>query len=709
MRKIGFICIILISILISTSVFPLFSQAPCELSLNKSEYTGLGDSMKIHLSAPDYNKQLRGCDTVLVHVSTTYNSKGIDVVLSETGISTGEFTTTLRFSATKTDATSNVIKVSGKTDISVMFAGQTVSAVWMPCDGRISFGSSTYEGMGATPTVTVYDNDLNLSPNVKDEVMVSVNSTSDNTGIKVKLVETTFNSGNFTGTFTLTDKASDAAIQKLHVQYGDELSAYYLDKETTLNVSKQLECSATWKPESASLTISSSEFVGLDSVGTITVRDNDINTAHDSMDSLFVQLRSDCDPKGISVRLYETGNDTGTFSGKFGFSSYASNQSNNLIKVLPRSEISAEYVEPVDNNNQKYRSIKQTASFRFEEASLQLSSDSLKGYGNALTITIDDSDADLGGNKDSVQVKVTSNSYPDGIILWLNETGEKTGVFTGYLYFSDQKPKDTDKKDKTLVLTQEDLITVMYKDNTLPDGGSKEITKSASWSYDDGAISFDKSSYAGYNTPAVITVNDADANKSSGRTEYVNVRLSTPSVSNVIVRLKETSSNSGSFTATIYFGRKTDSSHNILKVVNGDTVSAAYDDQGKSNIGRVEANAVWAAFDAELSFDKQEYTGNDAAVKITLKDPDVDTDRNSKDRASITLKIDDGPTRSVVLTETGSNTGIFTSTIYINSSDRKKIPSIALNNAAKLSILYIDKDTPSGTSVERTAAASWKQ
>jgi len=126
-------------------------------------------------------------DTVSVIVTSTSDSTGVPLVLTETGINTGVFQNT-----------------------NLLF----------------TTGDAKYE-ITDTVNVSIVDNSIN-NPLVLDTSSVEVRSTSDSGGITLSLTETEIDSGEFTGTLTFSSSASSSATGTILVAAGDVLSIEYI-------------------------------------------------------------------------------------------------------------------------------------------------------------------------------------------------------------------------------------------------------------------------------------------------------------------------------------------------------------------------------------------------------------------------------------------------------------------------------------------------
>ena len=125
-------------------------------------------------------------EKITVHLVSTANPSGIDIVLTETGPNTGVF-------------------------------GSLTSDTFVFMDSNNLFPSS------GTVTITQTNTGQNVNPNAIDSILEQINSTSDMAGIKMALNETGINTGTFSGKLKLSTGAS-VNRTTIHVSPGDFVS-----------------------------------------------------------------------------------------------------------------------------------------------------------------------------------------------------------------------------------------------------------------------------------------------------------------------------------------------------------------------------------------------------------------------------------------------------------------------------------------------------
>jgi hypothetical protein len=234
----------------------------------------------------------------------------------------------------------------------------------------------------------------------------------------------------------------------------------------------------------------------------------------------------------------------------------------------------------------------------------------------------------------------------------------------------------------------------------------KEITKTIKWNYQSTILTLDREAYVGYNTSAEVSLFNMELNNKPDKIEYVNVLVKTSNSKSLGLELRETKSGSGHFTGKLYFGRSTDREENTIKMSGADSINISYTNR-RDKADVAECYAEWSPQDGQLTLNKENYSGNAAPVLITLADSDIAEDLRVRDEVRVIARAQGTKNKkAIVLKETKRDSGIFTGALYINGGE-SKIPSIKLNPADKLEIVYTDEDTSSGVEEERIVTALW--
>jgi len=559
-------------------------------------------------------------------------------------------------------------------------------------DSEILLDRTSYQGYGCRPIVTLRDNKLNNNPKVREIINVTVYSGSDTAGITVKLTETSVDSAEFTGDFGVGTKSDDTSktLQVIH------------DDTITVTYEGGLTYCADWRAYSGSVQFVRSSYTGLNSKSTIIITDKDHNIRSGYIDTATVRLTSDADPNGIWLTAYETGANTGTFYAGFGFSNEKSSARDALIKVNGTDNIYATYIDKLDEDGAVNTRVTAAAEFKFSEAVIKTSASKDEGAGSMFTVTINDPDENHPDRKDRIIAKVSSEKASEEKTIWLTETGENTGNFKCTVLLSDEMTTAT-----FLRVADTDTINIKYIDTTVPEGDSKEIVKPIKWTYIGRVLKTDKQEYSGFNSSARVTLSDYKLNTDEEKAETIDVKVRTSDSKGITLTLKETGSNTGEFTGTLYFGKSTKASKDTIKVDGYETITITFTNK-KDKDDIEECVLTWSYQDAEIELDKQEYKGNNMPVNITLRDWDANENPKSKDEIKVTVKAPGAEKEVFVkLTETSNGSGIFKGAFYINGTGDNK-PSITLNAGDKFEVVFTDKYTTSGKVEDRFASALWK-
>ncbi|HYF74950.1 MAG TPA: hypothetical protein VD757_00065 [Candidatus Nitrosocosmicus sp.] len=699
-RRILFLSLILVVSAYFT-IIACASTTDITMELNKSEYVGFNDIISVKLTAPGLNSNAKQVDYLLVQVYTSENPMGMYVYITETSKDSGIFSGNITFSANVLDPRSKILKVINATNLYIKYQDTVAEASWRPAEMKIALDKATYSGYGVIPVITITNNDLNLNKSVEEEIPVKVVSTSDPTGINLKLLEKSPDSGIFTASFSLDRIVSDDKAKRLRISHNDTITVIHEALSSSTGKLESWKASANWKPSTGVVKLSKSSYSGLLSTGSVTITDQDLNLRSEYFDTAQVRITSTSDPLGIILSAYETGENKGVFSAGFSFSTYASDSGKGTIKVSPTDEITATYIDGTAGDNTSNVPIATTADFKMEEAKIETSAKDDEGIGNMLDIYIIDPDANNPKIKDRIIAKVGSADKTDELTIWLEETGVNVGKFRCKLYLNEEK-----LTANSLLIAPTDKINIKYVDVTVPKGDKKELIKTVDWTYQSTVLKIDSDSYTGYNNSAKISLLNMTLNKDGNKKENVDVKVRTLSSGNITLELEETGVDSGEFTGSLYFGKSSKRSDRVVGVSGSDVVTVTFvNDKDEDDFA--ECTAKWFAQNAEITLDRNEYKGNGAPVKITLKDWDIADDSKEKDEVKVGVRIK-GSTKdsTVTLTETNKNSGVFSGTFYINGKGDQR-PSITLKPGDMIEVLYDDKDTSSGAEESRIATASW--
>jgi hypothetical protein len=232
---------------------PDYNNPYAPIFTDKEIYTWT-DKIRFTIAAPSWNANQYGIDSIgtqeghFIKISTSENSLK-PFKLTETDLSSGIFTGEVILTGFLHDAngdgksdtsprtfgngpTSSFLEVERDDGITLSFEFAdgvvlTHSALvrWNIAD--IKFDKSIY-ALGQSAIIEVLDPDMNLNPERIDQIDIQVSSISDVAGIIISAIETSEESGLFTGTVSFTQTRSSSG-DKLFAIPGNSLLAKYKD------------------------------------------------------------------------------------------------------------------------------------------------------------------------------------------------------------------------------------------------------------------------------------------------------------------------------------------------------------------------------------------------------------------------------------------------------------------------------------------------
>jgi len=275
----------------------------------------------------------------------------------------------------------------------------------------VRFDATLY-GTSGTATITVTDPASNTNAALAETINISVISTADAVGIaQFRLTETGINSGVFTAQLTFTTGASSAspctASCVLKVAAGNTITATFNSQVAHAFISPR---TLDFRFNGISVATYELDDGKIGDPGVIVrLTDSDANTDSTTTQSVDITVTSTTNPSGITLRLSETGVNTGIF------------ENTNLIFMRG------------DNTY----SIGGSATVQSQTTGLGHDSD---------------------GVVNTIPATVQSTTSPGGFTLTLTETGQNTATFTGTLQFSSTGPSG----GNTVQVSAGDIVTIRY-------------------------------------------------------------------------------------------------------------------------------------------------------------------------------------------------------------------------------------------------------
>jgi hypothetical protein len=202
-----------------------------------SIYRGLTDKMVINLYDPDLTAPGQ-----TIHVTSTKDPVGIDLVLNAVNGSPGFFSSELGFSFAASVAGS-VLAVDGSSpdgdpltmtynDVSPVATLHGSICTWWPVTGSITLDSTDYHGTTSRMTIVLVDGDI-----IDSSAVVSIKSEKDVVGIRDTLKMDAGTPGQFRGQVSFSTVAS--APRVIAVQANDTVSVTYQDDTPVQTITQE--------------------------------------------------------------------------------------------------------------------------------------------------------------------------------------------------------------------------------------------------------------------------------------------------------------------------------------------------------------------------------------------------------------------------------------------------------------------------------------
>jgi hypothetical protein len=464
-------------------------------------------------------------------------------------------------------------------------------------------------------TISVTDADYNTSPVGEDkiasgDVVLKAYRGSDSTVIDdtLELVETSADSGTFEVEVTI---AATTTIDSVKLKQGDILTAEFTDPTDASGNSYLNTDSSTLDLRTASLISDKSVYVtGSDAI--LSIIDDDLNLDSGTVESYTLNLVNwDSDAADVNLgaetefdpepsKFRETGENTGVFQVVIEIP-----DSINSTNLDSGESIALEYVDHGTAGEDNY------STTSTEDIGLTIYS---SNFGATIeldkkvytwtdrvfvNITAPDHNTDTGlveeiGGDSTLTAQTRSDKLTNYKLV---ETGPDTGIFWGEITLNgfahdadgDSTTGDASGNEGPVNATSDDAAAGPT-DGLLNATDSDGVTVSFTFSEDQTVISsslvrwniaetaFGEDAYLA-NSSAAVSVSDIDMNLNNDAIENFTVELWSDSDSGGIdLTVTETSEASGEFTGVVFFTTTDASSGHTLRVSEGDTITASYED-----------------------------------------------------------------------------------------------------------------------------------
>ncbi|MBT8144225.1 MAG: cadherin-like domain-containing protein, partial [Gammaproteobacteria bacterium] len=397
----------------------------------------------------------------------------------------------------------------------------------------------------------------------------------------------------------------------------------------------------------------------------VTVSDADHDVDGATADTVSVVISNLATLETETVVLTETGPATAVFNATldtlFGTSPGLDNDA--LLVVEAGQTVEARYDDALDISGNPAVATDQSDVDGGFDGSITMSPASIVP-GDTLTITVTDTDLDTDpGLAETLDITVTEGAESETVTL--TETTPNSGIFSASL--PTQFGTAGNSEDGIVDVQAGNTIVASYDDVLLGNGGSATVSdSSAVGGGTDGSATLAPDPVV-VGDLLMLSVTDPDLNTNPAVAETVNVSVS-DGVETETVLLTETAANTGVFSGSLptQFGTAGPDEDGILDVQDSQTITLTYLDAltliGNS-VTRTDASAVNGGTSGTIVLDPDPVVLGDSLL-ITVSDIDLDTNPGLAENATATvINTVTGEAESVLLTETGINTGVFTGSL----------------------------------------------
>ncbi|RMH57045.1 MAG: T9SS C-terminal target domain-containing protein [Candidatus Hydrogenedentota bacterium] len=712
--------------LIDTTTTTLSRQTLASVSFSVSEYRIDSRVVGITVSDADENLSPRRKDVVKVLLRSNLSGDTEYVLLEETTETSGVFVdtaggvrlsdTTGRLSpwdgvilagapdsitVTYVDENNDALADSAVDSVTVLFYPGAASVIIDSSNGVIQTGAESL-------VIFVFDRDQNADPTVRDTVFVLVTLDTRYADTEYLILrETAETSGIFSDSIAGIVRAlstennavgtvNDGVLQTILF---DTIVVIYSDSDgvssaafATIRTVEPIVAS----PSSISFGLSA---YALDSSLTVILIDTDQNRTPFAVETSAVVLMDTETNDSLVLYLTEANANNSTFAGgAVDLSDTLSGSGRLLVGMLDQVIVQYDDGDAPGAGTDSSTAV-MTILFTASNGALNLAADTVTPGGTGLLVTVEDRDRNMDPvSPDTLEVTLrTVIPAPDTEVLILTETTDTSGMFTGTQYVSDTTGAGVG--DGILLGRVGETIWILYSDTREGQTDSAEATVLIEPVEESSRTAFDTAVYL-QDSFATVFVTDADQDIDPFSPDTVLITLSNGvlGAETEIVVLTETTDSSGIFSGTAVI------SSNVLDSVAGngrlfagvgDSIVAFYTDPTRQSDTSVDTALVLAVPSVStVILDDLGYAW-DSAVTVTVVDTDQNRNRNLQE--TVTVIVSDTETNDsvvIVLTESGVNSSLFTSSA-LRLSDTAGGESTLLAGAGDLfSVEYEDRDFP---------------
>ncbi|MGQ9609249.1 MAG: hypothetical protein ACUVWN_08100 [bacterium] len=520
----------------------LIAESDTEIngSFVKVKNFNAGDKLFIVVRDIDLNKDANIQEEAEAKIIGEIVKDSVTLKLNEKGTNSDTFIGILNTAyGLKPDKNDDLLEVRGKETIKAIYtdvlqsSGATMVAVTDSAtvntgyDGTISILRSNYlwdlESLNAGENlyIKVEDADLNVNPEISDQLQVSLVSEKTRDGETLTLQEKEPNSGVFLGVMRTEFSQQPAPDNILQVQGGERITAIYLDKLRSTgesNVPVTDSCIVNmgtmgklsiYSKTNLYTPIASTSEEGLPNIFKagemliIRLEDLDINSNNAMVDIYCFFAETDSAvPKNSaydkeSVLLTKVVGQDGIFAGEIR-TEYGEKPvyGDNVLHVKGGYKVILTYLDAIDESGETQverimellvkkgvagkldvKRLTQEADSYVDNEEIAISGlDSIRSFnvGDSLLIIVIDDDLNVDSNSVNYSnATLKGNLIKDDVQLVLQETSENSGIFTGTV--KTERANTADLEDATLQVTEREIVTITYLDEVDDFGKTSQI------------------------------------------------------------------------------------------------------------------------------------------------------------------------------------------------------------------------------------------
>lgn len=666
-----------------------------------------GDTLTITVNDAD----LSGDGTTTVTVTNLPTGEAETITLTESGTTPGLFTGTVATTfGVSGDGTANgSVNTQSGNVVRVTYTDAVATtgyAVARTADDAVSGGANGAVTITAT---SVPGDTLNIQvvdADLASDGTVVVNVTNATTGgtEAITLTESATVPGEFNGTVnTAFGTSADAAADgSLNSASGDTITVSYADVMDTAGGPQTRTASDTvGGGVTGSVSISNSFLPG-DTVN-ISVTDADLDTTGAADTIQVVTVNVDTGESEL-LTLTETGANTGIFLGTVAtvFGASAGTDNDGTFNVQSAETLTVTYQDALTVTGATAAPTSSGVAGGGVDGTISYLSPLSPGA--PVQIQVTDADLDVNsGVVETVTVTVVNDVTGESEAVVLTETGAGTGIFQANLPSSFATTAGADN-DGDMGIQATDALTATYQDALTGTGGTAAPTVNAAVS---GGVTGTIEYLSAISPGGTVSVRviDGDLNTNGAVVETVSVTVVNDNTGeSETLALTETGANTGVFEASLpssFAAAAGANNDGDIGVQSGDTLTATYQDAftATGGTGAPDVTAgVNGGVDGTISYLSSIVPG--ASLGVQVVDGDLDTNSASVETVSVTVVNDvTGESETLLLTETGVNTGVFAAnltTAFAMTAGADNDASMGVQAGDTLTATYQDTFTAAG-------------